>query len=600
MRKGLILSLVCLLSFANLFAKNNRDSVMFTEDTLGIHPWKKTAPLPPADRVAHWSLSFEAGFSLIDADFHQPNITIVPVTRIRPSGGILLEYDFTPVLGIAASYYYGNYGVRHKVGDESPYLLYGHMHSMEALLTVDLVDAWFQKRQSTVFSAYLLAGGGIGFYNSDYTPSAGVCDKPRTDGKYAMAGLASLGVLLEFNLSRATALGVRGMYHIHNTDLLDTKLKGVTNDYMEYLSLTFRWKMGATKKNHIRNYSPRGLEQELEKWEPKRDTLVIKDTTVISHVDTVYNYVTTPGAGTTFVPVIAGGGGAGVAGQGAPRKEIACYYVYFDNDKDILDNDALQKIQEVSRYLIEDPSLCVEVKGFCDNTASVKHNESLSKRRAKRVMNEFFNVYKIDESRVLDLGLGMIRNTKSSYRPNRRVEMRIVSYGELENVRQQKDSLELQYNTDPKVWEKLVRESGGHVDIKKQLKQAANEVEKAVTPKAAEKTAEKPATNKVNNSEDLSKLVDELIADIEETEAPAKAEPLAKVKVDKSTTLVRLARKYYNNGDFWPIIYEANRSVVSNPDRLRIGSILTVPALTEAQKQMSTQSLQDLAKRYLK
>lgn len=639
MRKSLILSLICLLCFSNVYAKYNRDSVIITNDTLGVHPWKKTAPLP--NKIAHWSLSLEAGFSLIDADFHQPNITILPITRIRPAGGFMLEYDFTPVLGIAGGYYYGNYGVRYKDGSDNPWLLYGHMHSLEAVLTVDLIDAWFPRRESTIFSAYLLAGGGLGFYNSDYTPKGGAASKPRTDGKYAMAGFSSLGVLLECNLSRSIALGLRGTYHIHNTDLLDTKLQGVTNDYMEYVSFTFRWKMGALKKNHIRNLSPRSYQEELALMDdPNRNKPVTKDTVVISHVDTVYSIPSSPADGSgngTPVPVVGGGetSPANGEGQALPRKEIACYFVYFENDKDNLDNDALRKIQEVSTYLKEDSSLCVEVKGFCDNTASIEHNESLSKRRAANVMNEFFDVYDIEESRIVDLGLGIIRNTKSSYAPNRRVEMHIVSYGEIETIRQQKDSLELQYNTDPQVWEQMVRESGGHVDVKKLLKKVTSGVEGILSPKnnsknqpAANNDANTSVENSNTNSEEntnnkklenlLEKVVEQIESDIDAENAAdnasvsnaaaedvaatteQEAEVLATIKVSENTTLGRLARKYYNNGDLWPIIYEANRSVLRNPNMLRVGTMLTVPVLTEEQKNMSTQSLQDLAQLYLK
>ena len=56
------------------------------------------------------------------------------------------------------------------------------------------------------------------------------------------------------------------------------------------------------------------------------------------------------------------------------------------------------------------------------------------------------------------------------------------------------------------------------------------------------------------------------------------------VIVTKGITLARLARKYYNmRFDLWTYIYEANRDVITNPDKLKEGITLVIPALTEEQ-----------------
>ena len=61
------------------------------------------------------------------------------------------------------------------------------------------------------------------------------------------------------------------------------------------------------------------------------------------------------------------------------------------------------------------------------------------------------------------------------------------------------------------------------------------------------------------------------------------------VVVKKGTTLARLARKYYNmRFDLWTYIYEANRDVITNPDKLKEGTVLIIPALTNEQIQAKT------------
>jgi nucleoid DNA-binding protein/nucleoid-associated protein YgaU len=47
----------------------------------------------------------------------------------------------------------------------------------------------------------------------------------------------------------------------------------------------------------------------------------------------------------------------------------------------------------------------------------------------------------------------------------------------------------------------------------------------------------------------------------------------------KGDNLWNLAYKYYNNGYLWPLIYEANKSIISNPDLLEPGVVIEVPVI---------------------
>ena len=46
-------------------------------------------------------------------------------------------------------------------------------------------------------------------------------------------------------------------------------------------------------------------------------------------------------------------------------------------------------------------------------------------------------------------------------------------------------------------------------------------------------------------------------------------------------TLSGVARLFYGDGNKWPLIWEANKAAVPDPDRLKPGTILVIPALPE-------------------
>lgn len=48
-------------------------------------------------------------------------------------------------------------------------------------------------------------------------------------------------------------------------------------------------------------------------------------------------------------------------------------------------------------------------------------------------------------------------------------------------------------------------------------------------------------------------------------------------EVQNGDTLWRIARASYGNGALFPVIFEANRDKLSDPDRIRAGQVLTIP-----------------------
>ena len=48
--------------------------------------------------------------------------------------------------------------------------------------------------------------------------------------------------------------------------------------------------------------------------------------------------------------------------------------------------------------------------------------------------------------------------------------------------------------------------------------------------------------------------------------------------VKSGDCLWRIAKRVYNDGTKWQIIYKANTKILKNPDVLQIGQVLTIPA----------------------
>ena len=71
---------------------------------------------------------------------------------------------------------------------------------------------------------------------------------------------------------------------------------------------------------------------------------------------------------------------------------------------------------------IDDSTLLVEVRGYCDYMGKDNYNKKLSIRRAERVKQELVKVWKIDPRRINSNGNGRIITPPIKYRPNRRCD----------------------------------------------------------------------------------------------------------------------------------------------------------------------------------
>jgi len=76
----------------------------------------------------------------------------------------------------------------------------------------------------------------------------------------------------------------------------------------------------------------------------------------------------------------------------------------------------------------------------------------------------------------------------------------------------------------------------------------------------------------VGNTEGIASVDDRMTTAIEAPQAKFHA-------VVSGDTLGKIAKKYYGNAMKYPVIFEANKPMLSHPDKIYVGQVLRIPAL---------------------
>jgi len=397
-----ITAIVCgmiLCVIPNAHANNNDTLQVVSEECANDFKFSKP-------NTAHWSLFLDAGANLFDGDLGN---RVNPF--FAPSVGLGFAYNFNTTWGLGAEYMFSMHQV--KRGNEM--LLKGNMHRVHAFVTFDIFNAWRPYRPSKIFALNIIAGGGAGYSQLDLTPKNEV-----------FVPLVVVGADFQFNVSKSVALGLKGVYSYAITgDAVDGSIRGTSNDGIVDLMLSVRYKFDTKKKPHVLNEdselqyinqlrdniseSVEPLVQEVLASEPrKRDTIVVFDTVVV-------------------------------------KEEVAApvmnnvYYVYFELNKSVLDDDALKAIQQVAAQIEANQDLCLEVVAYGDNTGSVAYNKTLINARVDKVVAELKDEYGVAAERIVGHSGGIIKGKRSTgaYAPNRRAEIRLINKEEFDAISQE-------------------------------------------------------------------------------------------------------------------------------------------------------------------
>ena len=539
MKKSLfIISLLCFSMV--MVAKEKED------DVKGAHPFKVDENEEVAEEFAHWSLTPHVGFNYFDGDFNSEMQHAVAI----PNAGLDVEYSFTPVWGLGVNYMFDMYNVTGKPGfDNVDTLLNGHMHKAGLYVSMDFMNLFYPKAKKKIFSANAILGGGYAWYkstamyhdNPDVNPTwvkfhtTGYINEYgdhapsyMTDYKGELYLQAGLG--LEFNLNRTLALGVRATYTYFVNDYIDGRgyagpnaVASKNNDGIVDVTLNMRFKLEAVSKTHVRNISGPDTWKKEEAKEPQ----YVHDTVIIKH-DSIIIRETIK--------------------QYAQRDKQRVYYVYFNTNKSNLDDKGLITIQQVADVLEEDSTLYAVVTGYCDNTGSAALNYALGDKRADNVIDELREEHGIDSERVYAMGLGKLvgKRSQAAYGPNRRAVIRLV---------------------DKRTFDRMKND----LDEKRANRILDEDTKSATVYRPQEEVITIP---------------------LEESAAPVKVNEYKQraseeVLTEKSTTLSKLARKYYNNTYCWVYIYMANKEKIPNPNSIEPGITLTIPELTQQEMRIT-------------
>lgn len=510
-----------------------------TEEVKGAHPYHVAENEEGvADSFAHWSLIPHVGFNVFDGDFNSEMKHPVSV----PTAGLAVEYSFTPVWSVGAQYMFDMYHVTGKPGfDNADTLLHGYLHKAGIYVSLDLMNLFFPKAKRKILGIQPVFNGGYAWYKSTtmyYDQTRYHTGSMPSASMDAYKGCLYLGAGLnvEFNLNRTLALGLRATYDYFVNDYPDGRgysgehaLASKNNDGIVDVTLNLRIKFHALPETHVRNI------EDFDTWKKpeKAATQYIHDTVIIKHDSIIIRETV----------------------RQMQREQKRVYYVYFDNNKSKINEQGLITIQQVADVLADDTTLYAVVTGYCDNTGSSALNYALGDKRAANVIAELREEHLIDTTRMYAMGLGKLigHRSQASYGPNRRAVIRLVDKRTFERMK---------FELDEKRANRILEE-----DAKMPESAPAQET------KSAQHTAVKTVP-------------------LEESAAPVKVNEYKQraseeVTVDKSTTLSRLARQYYNNTYCWVYIYIANKEKIKNPNTLTPGVTLTIPELTQQEMRIT-------------
>lgn len=485
-------------------------------------------PFKAADEVApgwsHWSMIIDAGVNFFDGDFRSE----MKSPFGYPTVGLTLEYSFTPCWAIGVGYTFAMPRVHgNNNANDADILLRGMMHRPQAYVSFDFINAFFPRAKKKIFSMQGLAGGGVGVYNMDiYYPD---------NTRHATASAQSM------SMDKYEARGfIFGGLNIE-FNLNRTLALGVKGTYSYFMKddVDGRGMSDVASKNND------GMFDVTVNMRFKFNAVKKTHVRNVSSFDALDKKVDSgdgnrkPQKDTLVVyhrDTIV------VVQNNVIREEITntqvainqadYYYIYFDPDMATIDNQGLTVIQQVADRMHREEDLYAEITGYCDNTGSSDYNLDLGQRRAQNVTDELIQEYGISADRILYIGKGIIRGKRhvGAYAPNRRAEIHMCNKNEFE-------------------------------DLKKTHKAAIED---------AKKTAQ-PTTHEERVNSELA--VDD--------------NSLAVIITQKGMTLSKLARKYYSNTFSWVYIYMANVETLKNPNYMREGLKLRIPALTEEQRTVS-------------
>ena len=87
-------------------------------------------------------------------------------------------------------------------------------------------------------------------------------------------------------------------------------------------------------------------------------------------------------------------------------KTMVVNNIYFDNDKFDLKPQEKDELNQLGKFLQDNPKALVALQGFTDNRGSAEYNMELSRQRAEAVADYLMKNFKLDPGRVVTMWYG--------------------------------------------------------------------------------------------------------------------------------------------------------------------------------------------------
>jgi len=205
------------------------------------------------------------------------------------------------------------------------------------------------------------------------------------------------------------------------------------------------------------------------------------------------------------------------------KKIIKNVKVYFDYNSAVLRDDARKILLSAVGTLKRSPETSILITGNCDRRGTEAYNDKLGRRRGDSVKKFMVDNGISDE------------------------QVRIISRGKLDSVAPLSDLVGLQKDRNAQF--------------------VIAEVEEVMIPYPGE--PETPLAKKIEEGKFL-------VEEEKKIESAVKVETKEYV-VKKGDTLSKIAQQQLGKAHRWKYLYELNRGVIKNPDKLRPGTKIVIP-----------------------
>ncbi len=430
---------------------------------------------------SRWSFAPEVGYNLFNGNKNQNFTNLLPNSLSDIAYGFNIEYALSPIWGLSLDAY--SFPIREINADIIPLSINTDLYTSNLNATINFTRWIFPQSKSKL---YVIGSIGIGaaYYMYDVRHSGGALDGTSINTetyndngnilpihlsennapiKQGIATSVPITFSLEYNFSSPFSIGAKVHYRTFNRDNLEgvtyLNQNGVTNDFITAGTLYLRYKFNSIKKDHLRNikmneYEPnealvlaQEVKKDLEKLKGRVDSIETKVDSLLPRIQKMEALLSNDGPDSD---------GDGVPDNrdlepNTPRNTAVDFWgrssnqvtaasssnkprltndipadvpaVYFDFDKIDLDNNALITISKIAAKMKADPSLMLEVRGYCDYMGNTPYNNLLSQRRSDRVKAELVKVWGISFDRIISNGKGKVLEPRTKYLPNRRCDL---------------------------------------------------------------------------------------------------------------------------------------------------------------------------------